>query len=288
MTTTERGATTRVLRTRAELRDAIADIPRPLGLVPTMGWLHAGHRSLMQRARADNATTIATIFVNPRQFNEAADFQQYPRNEARDLAICQDEGIDLVFAPGVEEVYPPGFDTVVSVGAVARPLEGAARPGHFEGVATVVAILFDLIGAEHAYFGQKDAQQVMVIRRMARDLAIPTEVVACPTVREPDGLALSSRNVHLTPAERAAAPVLHRALLAARDRWTAGERSGDALRGTMRKVLADEPLATPAYVSVADGTTLGELDRVIDGEPALLSLAVRFGSTRLIDNEPIG
>ena len=288
MTTTERGATTRVLRTRAELRDAIADIPRPLGLVPTMGWLHAGHRSLMQRARADNATTIATIFVNPRQFNEAADFQQYPRNEARDLAICQDEGIDLVFAPGVEEVYPPGFDTVVSVGAVARPLEGAARPGHFEGVATVVAILFDLIGAEHAYFGQKDAQQVMVIRRMARDLAIPTEVVACPTVREPDGLALSSRNVHLTPAERAAAPVLHRALLAARDRWTAGERSGDALRGTMRKVLADEPLATPAYVSVADGTTLGELDRVIEGEPALLSLAVRFGSTRLIDNEPIG
>ena len=288
MTTTDRRTTTHVLRTRAELREALAGVARPLGLVPTMGWLHAGHRSLMQRARAADATTIATIFVNPRQFNEAADYQRYPRNEARDLAICEEEGVDIVFAPGVEEVYPPGFDTVVSVGEVARPLEGAARPGHFDGVATVVAILFDLIGAEHAYFGQKDAQQVMVIRQMARDLAIPTEVIACPTVREPDGLALSSRNVHLSPAERAAAPVLRRALLAARGGWEAGERSGDALRDAMWEVLTSEPLATPAYVSVADGRTLRELDRIADGEPALLSLAVRFGATRLIDNEPIG
>jgi pantoate--beta-alanine ligase len=288
VTTTERGTGTLVVRTRAELREALAEIDRPLGLVPTMGWLHAGHRSLMRRARADDATTIATIFVNPRQFNEAADYQRYPRNEARDLAICEEEGIDLVFAPDVDEVYPPGFDTVVSVGAVARPLEGAARPGHFDGVATVVAILFDLIGADRAYFGQKDAQQVMVIRQMARDLAIPTEVIACPTVREPDGLALSSRNVHLTPDERAAAPVLRRALLAARRRWEAGERSGDALRATMYEVLAGEPLATPAYASVADGRTLAELERVADGQPVLLSLAVRFGSTRLIDNEPLG
>jgi len=239
-----------------------------------MGWLHAGHRSLIQRARGENETTIATIFVNPRQFNEAADYQRYPRNEARDLEICEEEGVDLVFVPSVEEVYPPGFDTTVSVGDVARPLEGAARPGHFDGVATVVAILFDLIGAERAYFGQKDAQQVMVIRRMALDLAIPTEVIACPTVREPDGLALSSRNVHLSLPERAAAPVLRRALLAARARWEAGERSG-------------EPLATPAYVSVADGGSLAELDRVPDGGPVLLSLAVRFGPTRLIDNEPL-
>jgi pantoate--beta-alanine ligase len=253
-----------------------------------MGWLHDGHRSLMQRARADNATTIASIFVNPRQFNEAADYQRYPRNETRDLAICEEEGLDFVFAPGVEEIYPPGFDTTVAVGAVARPLEGAARPGHFDGVATVVAILFDLVGAEHAYFGQKDAQQVMVIRQMARDLAIGTEVVTCPTVREPDGLALSSRNVHLSPSERAAAPVLQRALLAARDRWAAGERSGDALRAAMGDVLATEPLATPAYVSVADGRTLAELDRVPDDGPVLLSLAVRFGSTRLIDNELLG
>ena len=253
-----------------------------------MGWLHDGHRSLIRRARADSASSIATIFVNPRQFNEAADYQRYPRNEARDLAICEEEGLDLVFAPAVEEIYPPGFDTTVSVGAVARPLEGAARPGHFDGVATVVAILFDLVGAERAYFGQKDAQQVLVIRQMARDLAIPTEVVACPTVREPDGLALSSRNVHLSPAERAAAPVLRRALLSAREQWAAGERSGDVLRRTMTRVLAEEPLATPAYVSAADGRTLAELDRLPDGaDPVLLSLAVRFGPTRLIDNEPL-
>jgi pantoate--beta-alanine ligase len=275
----------RVLRTRVELREALGSVDRPLGLVPTMGWLHDGHRSLMARARADNPTTIASIFVNPRQFNEAADYQRYPRNETRDLAICEEEGLDFVFAPGVEEIYPPGFDTTVSVGAVARPLEGAARPGHFDGVATVVAILFGLVGAERAYFGQKDAQQVMVIRQMARDLAIPTEVIACPTVREPDGLALSSRNVHLSPDERAAAPVLRRALLAARSRWEAGERSGDVLRDAMWEVLRTEPLATPAYVSVADGRTLSELDRIADTGPALLSLAVRFGPTRLIDNE---
>ena len=280
--------TTQVLRSRAELRAALAIVPRPLGLIPTMGWLHAGHRSLMQRARADNATAIASIFVNPRQFNEAADYQRYPRNESRDLAICAEEGIDLVFAPDLDEVYLPGFATIVSVGAVARPLEGAARPGHFDGVATVVAILFDLIGADCAYFGQKDAQQVMVIRQMARDLAIRTEVIACPTVREPDGLALSSRNVHLSTEGRAAAPVLRRALLAGRARWEAGERSGDALRTAMSAILAGEPLATPAYVSVADGRTLAELDQVADGERALLSIAVRFGSTRLIDNEPLG
>ncbi|HEY7826833.1 MAG TPA: pantoate--beta-alanine ligase, partial [Candidatus Limnocylindrales bacterium] len=218
-----------------------------------------------------------------RQFNQPDDFTKYPRNEGRDLAICADEGVDLVWAPPVEEVYVLGFDTTVSVGAVARPLEGHARPGHFDGVATVVAILFGLVGAEHAYFGQKDAQQVMVIRRMARDLALPTDVIACPTVREPDGLALSSRNVHLGPDERVAAAVLHRALLAAADRWRAGERSGDALRAQLEAVLRSEPLANPDYVSVADALTLVELDQV-DGA-ALLSLAVRFGSTRLIDNE---
>jgi pantoate--beta-alanine ligase len=251
-----------------------------------MGWLHEGHRALMRQARAADATTVVTIFVNPRQFTVADDYTQYPRNEARDVAIAEAEGVDIVFAPDAAEVYPPGFDTVVSVGAVAKPLEGAARPGHFDGVATVVAILFDLVGADHAYFGQKDAQQVMVIRQMARDLAIATKVIACPTVREPDGLALSSRNVHLSPVERAGAPVLRRALLAARSRWEAGERSADALRDAMWETLTAEPLAAPEYVSVADGTTLAELDRV-EG-PALLSLAVRFGTTRLIDNEPLG
>jgi len=277
---------TRVIRTRAELRKALAGAPRPIGLVPTMGWLHVGHRTLMTRSRLENATTVASIFVNPRQFGEADDFQRYPRNEARDLEICAQEGIDLVWAPPVDEVYVPGFDTTVAVGSVSRPLEGAARPGHFDGVATVVAILFGLVGADRAYFGQKDAQQVMVIRRMALDLALPTEVVACPTVREPDGLALSSRNVHLSPAERIAAPVLHRALRAARDQWASGERSGDVLRGTMTATLATEPLAVAEYVSVADAATLTELDRI--GGPALASLAVRFGTTRLIDNEPLG
>ncbi|MGH2408356.1 MAG: pantoate--beta-alanine ligase [Candidatus Limnocylindrales bacterium] len=276
---------TRVLRTRAELRAALETAPRPIGLVPTMGWLHAGHRALMRRARAENATVVVTIFVNPRQFSAPADLAQYPRAETRDLAICEDEGVDIVWAPPVEEVYPPGFDTSVAVGAVARPLEGAARPGHFEGVATVVAILFDLVGAERAYFGQKDAQQVLVIGQMARDLALPSAVIACPTVREPDGLAMSSRNVHLSPAERAAAPVLRRALLAARERWAAGERSGAALRATMQAILAEEPRAETDYVSCADATTLQELERVSGA--ALLSLAVRFGSTRLIDNEPI-
>ena len=276
---------TRVIRTRAELRAALADARRPIGLVPTMGWLHDGHTSLIERSRAETATTVVSIFVNPRQFGEATDFTRYPRNEARDLATCEAAGVDLVFAPPVEEVYPPGFDTVVSVGAIARPLEGAARPGHFDGVATVVAILFALVGAERAYFGTKDAQQVRVIRRMALDLALPTEVVPCPTVRDADGLAMSSRNARLSPEARAAAPIIRRALLDARASWERGERSADALRVVMRAALATEPLAHVEYVSVADDLTLAELDQVRG--PTLLSLAVRFGDVRLIDNEPL-
>ena len=277
---------TRILHTRAELRAALADAPRPVGLVPTMGWLHDGHRALMRRARVENATTVVTIFVNPRQFDDASDYTRYPRDTAADIAICEAEAVDLVWLPEVDEVYPPGFDTTVSVGAVAEPLEGAARPGHFDGVATVVATLFALVGAEHAYFGQKDAQQVMVISRMAADLALPTQVIPCPTVREPDGLALSSRNVHLTPQEREVAPVLHRALLAAREAYREGEREGEVLRALMLEILADEPLAQVEYASCADALTLRELQR-IEG-PALLSLAVVLGTTRLIDNELIG
>ena len=276
---------TRTIRTRAELRAALGDAPRPVGLVPTMGWLHEGHRSLMHRARAENPTTVVSIFVNPRQFGDPADLAKYPRSEAGDVTICTEAGIDLVWAPQVEEVYPPGFDTTVLVGAIARPLEGAARPGHFDGVATVVAILFNLVGAERAYFGQKDAQQLLVIRQMARDLAIRTEVIGCPTIREADGLAMSSRNVHLSAEERAAAPVIRRALLAGRGLWEQGERSGDAIRTAMTSVLASEARANPEYVSAADVATLAELD-VVD-RPALLSTAVRFGSTRLIDNEPL-
>ena len=274
-----------VVRSRAELAAALARAPRPLGLVPTMGWLHAGHRSLIARARADSATVAVSIFVNPRQFGSPADLDRYPRNEARDLAICAEEGADLVWAPGVDDVFPAGFDTAVRVGAVSQPLEGAARPGHFEGVATVVAVLFGLVRPDRAYFGMKDAQQLRVIARMATDLALAT-VVPCPTVREADGLAMSSRNVHLAPAERAAAAILRRALVAGRSRWEAGERDAEAIRAIVRGVVAGEPLARLEYVSLADDTTLLELERV-DGT-ALLSLAARFGDTRLIDNVVLG
>jgi pantoate--beta-alanine ligase len=270
-----------VVRSRAELAAALARAPRPLGLVPTMGWLHAGHRSLVARARAESATVAVSIFVNPRQFGSPADLDRYPRNEARDIAICAEEGVDLVWAPGVDDVFPAGFDTSVRVGALSEPLEGSARPGHFEGVATVVAVLFGLVRPDRAYFGMKDAQQLRVIARMATDLDLAT-VVPCPTVREPDGLAMSSRNVHLSPAERTAAAVLHRALEAGRALRESGERDAEAIRTAVRAVLASEPLADVEYVSLADDASLVELERV-DG-PALLSLAVRFGATRLIDN----
>ena len=275
----------RIVRTRADLRAALATSPRPVGLVPTMGWLHAGHASLIARARAESATVVVSIFVNPRQFGQASDFARYPRNEARDLAACEAGGVDLVFAPTVDEVYPPGFDTLVSVGAIAGPLEGAARPGHFDGVATVVAILFALVGAERAYFGLKDYQQIQVIRRMALDLALPTLVVPCETVREPDGLAMSSRNARLSPAGRAAASVLRQALLAGGDAVRAGERDAAALRSGMFAVPGREPLAHPDYVSVADPETLEELESVAGR--ALLSLAVVIEGVRLIDNERI-
>ena len=274
-----------VVRSRDELSEALAAAPRPIGLVPTMGALHEGHASLIKRAREENATVLVSIFVNPRQFNETADFQKYPRDEAADRRLADAAGADLIWIPSVTAVYPPGFQTTVSVGALTETLEGAARPGHFKGVTTVVAILLILSGADRAYFGQKDAQQLLVVRRMAADLGIATEIIACPIVREPDGLAMSSRNVRLTPEARAAAPVLREALLAARARYEAGERDGEALRSSMRDVLAAEPLAEPEYVSCASPETLTELAHM-DG-PALLSMAVRFGAVRLIDNEPL-
>jgi pantoate--beta-alanine ligase len=277
---------TRVLRTRAALAEALAKAPRPVGLIPTMGGIHEGHRSLMRRAHADNATTVVTMFVNPRQFKDNRDYGGYPRDEDTDLAACEAEGMDIAWIPSVDEVYPPGYDTVVRVGAVAQPLEGAARPGHFEGVATVVARLFGLVRADHAYFGQKDAQQLLVIARMATDLALPTRVIPCPTVREADGLALSSRNVLLSAEERAAAPVLHGALRAAQDAYVRGEREGAVVRALMEEILATEPLAQVEYVSCADPLTLIEL-QPIEG-PALVSVAAQFGSTRLIDNAPLG
>ena len=250
-----------------------------------MGWLHAGHRSLIARARDECGTVAVSVFVNPRQFDNPADLARYPRGETTDLRLCADAGADLVWLPSVDDVYPAGFDTSVTVERLTLPLEGAARPGHFVGVTTVVAVLFGIVRPDRAYFGEKDGQQLRVIERMARDLGM-TEVVRCPTVREPDGLALSSRNVHLASDDRAAAPVLHRALLAGLAAWEAGARDATAIRDRVAAVLAAERRAVVEYVSCADDVTLVELER-IEG-PAMLSLAARFGTTRLIDNVRLG
>jgi pantoate--beta-alanine ligase len=271
-----------VVQTVAEVRRIRVEGKGSWGLVPTMGFLHAGHISLVERARRENDHVGVSIFVNPTQFAPTEDLAAYPRDLARDLRLLEAAGADLVWTPPVEEVYPPGFQTYVTVEEVTRPLEGAARPAHFQGVATVVAKLFNVFQPDRAYFGQKDAQQAVVIRQMARDLDFPLEVVICPIVREPDGLALSSRNIYLTPEQRAAAPVLNRALRAARDAWQVGEHDGEALRGIMQGVLASEPLAQPDYVSAADPITLQELGDA--GRGVLLSMAVRIGRARLIDN----
>jgi pantoate--beta-alanine ligase len=251
-----------------------------------MGFLHAGHLSLVERAAAENDHVGVSIFVNPTQFGPAEDLTAYPRDIGRDLELLREAGADLVWTPPVEEVYPPGYQTYVAVEEVTKPLEGAARPTHFRGVATVVAKLFNVFQPDRAYFGQKDAQQVVVIRQMARDLDFPLEIVVCPIVREPDGLAMSSRNIYLTPEQRAAAPALYRALCAARDAWRAGEHDASRLRQIMAGVLAAEPLAEVEYVSAADPTTLVELDDAAAG--ALFSMAVRIGRARLIDNVLVG
>jgi pantoate--beta-alanine ligase len=272
----------RVVHTIAEARTVRRALPGTWGFVPTMGYLHEGHLSLVRRARAENDRVAVSIFVNPTQFGPHEDYARYPRDLERDLRLLEPLGVDLVFIPSVEEMYPPGFQTWVIVEEVSRPLEGASRPGHFRGVATVVAKLFNILQPDRAYFGQKDAQQTVVIRRMVQDLNIPVEIVICPTVREPDGLAMSSRNTYLNPEERRAATVLFRALQAAKARYEAGERDAERLREAMREVIRAEPLARIDYVSVAHPETLQELERV-EG-PALLSLAVYIGTTRLIDN----
>jgi pantoate--beta-alanine ligase len=254
-----------------------------MGLVPTMGYLHEGHLSLVRQARAECGAVAVTIFVNPTQFGPREDLSRYPRDLERDLRLLREEAVDLVFVPSVAEIYPPGFSTFVDVRDVTEMLEGAARPGHFGGVATVVCKLFNIAQPTRAYFGQKDAQQTVVVRKLARDLDMPLDVVVVPTMREPDGLAMSSRNVYLSAEQRQAATALYRALSAADERYAAGERDAAALRQAMRAVLDAEPLATPDYVSVADALTLRELDHV-GAAGALCSLAVRFGTTRLIDN----
>ncbi len=272
----------KLIRTLSDLRTHISTLPRPLGLVPTMGYLHAGHLALVRRARAECASVGVSIFVNPAQFGPQEDLARYPRALERDLRMLGDVGVDVVWAPEAGEVYPDGYQTYINVENVAVPLEGAVRPGHFRGVATVVAKLFNAFTPDRAYFGQKDAQQAAVIRRMTRDLNFPLEVIICPTVRERDGLAMSSRNTYLQPEERRAAVVLYGALSAARNAYENGEQSAEALRATMQDYLAAEPRARTEYVSIAAPDTLQELERV--DRNALLSMAVRIGQTRLIDN----
>ncbi len=268
--------------TLPDLRAARARLPEPVGFVPTMGYLHEGHLSLVRRARAECASVVVSIFVNPTQFGPSEDLDAYPRDLDRDLSLLSAEGVDLVWTPDAEVMYPPGYQTWVTVEEVTRPLEGARRPGHFRGVTTVVAQLFNAVQPQRAYFGQKDAQQAVVIRRMVRDLHFPLEVVVCPIVREPDGLAMSSRNVYLSPQERQAALVLYRALRAAEAAFREGERDAGQLRALMAETIDAEPLARRQYVSCADPDTLEELQGEV--RRALLSMAVYVGKTRLIDN----
>jgi pantoate--beta-alanine ligase len=272
----------RAIETLPAMRAARAGLTGTVGFVPTMGYLHQGHMTLVRRSRHENDYTVVSIFVNPTQFGPQEDFQQYPRDPERDLALLEQESVDMVFMPTVAEVYPPGFDTYVDPVRIAQRLEGAARPGHFRGVATVVLKLFNMVRPTRAYFGQKDAQQVTMIKKMARDLDLSLEIIPVPTVREPDGLAMSSRNVYLNPSERQAALCLWRSLRAARDLWVNGERRAETLCQAMRTILASEPLARVDYVSAADGETLQELDELVSG--ALVCLAVWIGKTRLIDN----
>jgi pantoate--beta-alanine ligase len=270
----------------AELRQALAQLPRPMGFVPTMGYLHSGHVSLAQRARAECASVVASIFVNPTQFGPNEDLASYPRDLPRDLSLLESAGVDLVWTPTPEEVYPSGFQTWVSVEGLTGRLEGEQRPGHFRGVTTVVAKLFNAVGPQKAYFGQKDAQQAAVLRRMTRDLNFPIEIIVCPTVREADGLAMSSRNTYLNPEERRAATVLFRALKAASSAYERGERKAESLRRTIQEIVRSEPLARLQYVSCADPETLDELEEVTG--KALLSMAVFVGKRRLIDNFVLG
>ncbi len=273
----------RIVTSKEEMRRACRDAARPLGLVPTMGALHEGHLSLVDRARSECDSAAVSIFVNPTQFGEDEDFAKYPRDLDSDLEMLRQRGVDLVFVPDVAEIYPPGFDTWVDVGPVAERLEGAARPGHFRGVATVVAKLFGIVQPERAYFGQKDGQQTVVVRKLARDLDMGIKVEVLPTVREADGLAMSSRNVRLNPEQRRAAPAVFRALSAGQAAWQQGETDATAIRNAVQQELEAEPLLGGIdYVSVAAPETLEELERATPG--AMLSAAARLGTIRLIDN----
>jgi pantoate--beta-alanine ligase len=266
----------------SDLRTTRLSLFGTVGLVPTMGYLHEGHLSLIRRAKAECESVVVSIFVNPTQFGENEDLSKYPRDFKRDLVLIEPLGVGLVWNPSPEIMYPTGYQTWVEVETMTRPLEGAMRPTHFKGVTTVVAKLFNAVQPHKAYFGQKDAQQAAVIRRMTRDLNFPIEIIVCPTTREADGLAMSSRNKYLEGVDRRAATILFRALSAAKSAYESGERDAEKLRIIMKDTLASEPRAQPQYVSCADYDTLEELD-VASGK-TLLSMAVLINKTRLIDN----
>lgn len=271
-----------VVESIAELRELRQHLSAPVGFVPTMGYLHKGHLALVRQARNENSTVVASIFVNPTQFGPSEDLSSYPRDLDRDLKLLDEEKTDVVFVPSDTEMYPPLFSSWVDVEKVTERLEGASRPGHFRGVATVVAKLFNIIRPTKAYFGQKDAQQAIVVKRMVADLNMDLEIVVVPTVRENDGLAMSSRNIYLNSEERQAATSLFKALTLAKELWQGGERDADRIRHQTASLIQKEPLARIDYVSIADAATLEELE-VVD-RTALASIAVRIGKTRLIDN----
>ena len=271
-----------VVRKISELRALREKLGGTVGFVPTMGYLHEGHMSLVKQALAENPVVIVSIYVNPAQFGPKEDFGAYPRDLNRDLELLRDAGVNVVFVPSDEEMYPSEFSSWVDVEKVTERLEGASRPGHFRGVATVVAKLFGIVRPSRAYFGQKDAQQVIVIKRMAVDLNMGIEIVAVPTLRESDGLAMSSRNTYLNSGERQAATILFKALTVARQLTSDGEKDAERIRGQMISIIQKEPLASIDYVSIAHADTLRELDLI--ESPALALLAVRIGRTRLIDN----
>ncbi|HEU65182.1 MAG TPA: pantoate--beta-alanine ligase [Chloroflexi bacterium] len=275
----------KVVKTIAEARALRQELSGTVGFVPTMGYLHEGHLALVKQARIENLIVVVSIYVNPSQFSPREDFGAYPRDFNRDLELLRGEGADIVFVPSDDEMYPPGFSSWVDVEKVTERLEGASRPGHFRGVATVVAKLFNIVQPSRAYFGQKDAQQVMVIKRMVTDLNMGIEIVVVPTARESDGLAMSSRNIYLSPEERRTATVLFKALTLARQLGMDGEKDAEKIRRHMTSLIQKEPLARIDYVSIADAETLEELSFV--DRPALASLAVRVGKTRLIDNMPL-
>jgi pantoate--beta-alanine ligase len=272
----------KVITRIADLKRLRRELFEPVGLVPTMGSLHEGHLSLVRRAREENPSLVVSIFVNPTQFGPREDFKRYPRDTKADMALLEKEAVDVVFVPKADEMYPPQFDSWVEIGGLAERLEGASRPGHFRGVATVCNKLFNIVQPTRAYFGQKDAQQAAVIKKMVAELDMSLEIVTLPIVREPDGLAMSSRNRYLNPDERRAALVLYRALTLGRRLWDDGEKDAGKIRREMARMIQKEPLARIDYVSIAHAETLDELDIV--EPPALVSLAVKIGGTRLIDN----